>query len=232
MTPTPPPFIGTLTAALAALALPMAAPAQDAPLPLPQFTMPRGCEMVVIVQMSDCFANVVYTCADTPGERNVAYTLPEGMSYHSTISTSYQWLSSLDTFSGDYVETELPAADPIDIAGLVANGIDSFSFSQVNRSTGERFNYTGYDWLSGSETVIDGVRLLETTFRVRSVDDAGTITYDAQGTEYVDPERGLFLQGRTWYDDDPETLYVASPVEFVFPGEANDTTFTPLYGCN
>lgn len=220
-----------LTVAALALAVPTLAAAQETV--LPDFVMPEGCDLVVIVQSSNCTATVTYTCADAePGVRHLATIYEDGFGYYSEVGPTYLWLMSFNMFDGDYQETILPAADPIDIGNLLENGIDSLSFSQVERSTGRIINWTGYDWLSGFDTTIDGVLLLETTFHVRGVYEDGTPYYEAEGTEYLDPELVLFYQGRSWYDGDPNTMSVTSPVEFVFPGEENDTFYAPLYGCS
>ncbi len=209
------------------------ATAQENPLMLPAFTMPRGCELIVIMQAPGCFASVIYSCeGDAQGTRRIADMVAEGMTYHSSVDAVYTWIDGFDPATGEYFETEMPVADTIDVDALVANGVNSFAITQVNRANGERQHFRGYDWLTGNETTIDGVRLLEAEFRMAATFDDGSPYFSAEGTEWVEPDLGLFFTGDVWYDGDASEVYENTPIEFVFPGEPGDTAYQPRYGCN
>ena len=198
----------------------------------PAFVMPAGCELIVTTQYSDCSAQVAYSCAGSdPGVRHLANIYADGLGYMSSVDATYTWIDGLNLADGSYEVTQFPVLDPIDTDNLQAAGIDAFSLVRTVRETGATLRFNGYDWLTGFDTEIDGVRLLETTFHVRAVAEDGSIFYEAEGTEFLDPDLGLFHQGRTWYDGNTEEVWATAPVEFDFPGEPAAADFTPRFGC-
>lgn len=197
------------------------------------FAPPEGCTLQLTVQQRSCTVAQHFTCsADKPGDQWVAYFTRDGLTYQSRIDVETRWMESTDTVSGisDYLVDE--AADHASISTLLKTGRDDFDFWTVS-DTGERLRHIGQDDLIGT-TVIDGVKLDTTRFKLKTFSEAGDLLIEREGTQFVSREFGRFYggvenssdwQGQTERTDD-------SPVKFIRPGQPNFGTTEPEYDCN
>jgi hypothetical protein len=79
--------------------------------------------------------------------------------------------------------------------------------------------------------VIDGEVLLNTEYAYDQLDPAGNITASNAGRQFVSEPHRLFFFGVSWSSETPDDQFDASPVEFIYPGEAGFFSATPKFGC-
>lgn len=195
------------------------------------WTPPDGCEVYVTVQSKGCYVAHHYRCAGDPaGDQWRVDMGQEGEFFYSRVDSEGQWLES---FGQTRQVLDPSPADPASISNLLATGLDTAEFS-VSRDDGTGSRYSGFDRLTGTEVVIDGVTLLQTEIDFTEYDRAGNVVGRARGNEFVHPDWRIFLGGPGERDlGDGKWLPIDSgPVEFAFPGEEGFLETQPKYGCN
>jgi hypothetical protein len=195
------------------------------------WTEPAGCEVYVTVQSKACRVSHHYHCsADTPGDQWRVDMDQEGTFFFSRIDREGQWVESL----GATRQTLDPfPADPASISALLAQGIDTADFFVTN-DDGSSSRYSGFDRLTGSEMVIDGVTLLQTEIDFTEYTADGTVLGRARGREYIHPDWRTFFAGPGERDlGDGQWLPIdGSPVDFIFSGEPGFLSTQPIYDCD
>ena len=196
------------------------------------FTPPQGCTGTLTVQMKSCLVTNVWTCqGDTPGEQWVSIFTQAGPWQVRKVDRDFQWLTTYYA-SPPTVETmALPAADPSNLDELLSTRNDLYDFT-VTRDDGtpaERF--VGYDRLTGESAEIDGETLLRTEFAYDILDPAGETVSSAAGRQYVSATHRLFFFGQDWDAATPDQITDASPVKFIYPGEAGFFSAMPVFDC-
>lgn len=214
--------------ALLICALPVAAAAQ-APR---QVTLPEGCTAEMTVQTANCTVSHHFTCEGDPEgwRRRVDLDL-DGVSYFGAIDRETQWVESVYP-RADRREMLAPdPADPASFTELVETGADSFDFTTLSEQVGET-RYVGFDSLTGETVTIDGVDLKRTDYEVRAIGPDGNELWRSAGSEYIDPERRIFLSGTSEVTG-PDGSFTSddTPVEFIFPDEPGFLSSNPKHGC-
>ena len=195
------------------------------------WTQPEGCEVYVTVQSKACRVSHHYTCSmDAPGDQWRVDMDQEGTFFFSRIDREGQWVESI----GETRQTLDPSpADAASISGLLAQGIDTADFF-VTTEDGTSSRYSGFDRLTGTEVVIDGVTLLQTEIDFTEYTADGTVLGRARGNEYIHPDWRTFFAGPGERDlGDGQWLPIdGSPVDFIFPGEPGFLSTQPIYDCD
>jgi hypothetical protein len=195
------------------------------------WTAPVGCEVFMTVQAKACRVSHYYRCeGDNPGDQWRVDMDQEGEFFHSRIDTEAQWVESYDPVM--QVLDPSPV-DPASLTELLASGKDTWHFT-LSREDGTGSRVSGYDRLTGSTVVIDGITLNQTEVEFVEYDLAGTVIRRGRGSEYVHPDWRLFFAGPGETDlGDGQWLPIdGSPVEFIFPGEAGFLAAQPIYDCD
>ena len=118
------------------------------------WTAPQGCEAFLTVQAKACRVSHYYKCsADAPGDQWRVDLDQEGPFFYSRINSEAEWVESYDPVK--QVLDPNPA-DPARFSELLAEGIDTWSFS-LSREDGQASRAEGYDRLTGQSVVIDGI---------------------------------------------------------------------------
>jgi hypothetical protein len=192
---------------------------------------PAGCEAFLTVQSKACRVSHYYTCqGDAPGEQWRVDIDQEGPFFYSKIDSEAQWLESYDPIK----QTLDPApADPASFSELLASGVDTWDFT-LSKADGSGSRATGYDRLTGTSVLIDGVTLSQTEIEFTEYDLNGTVLRQSRGNEYAHPDWRLFFAGPGETDlGDGKWLPIdGSPVDFVFPGEEGFLALQPIYDCD
>ncbi len=195
------------------------------------WTAPQGCEAFLTVQAKACRVSHYYKCsADAPGDQWRVDLDQEGPFFYSRINSEAEWVESYDPVK--QVLDPNPA-DPARFSELLAEGIDTWSFS-LSREDGQASRAEGYDRLTGQSVVIDGIPLQQTEVEFTEYDPAGNVLRRSRGNEYLHPDWRLFFAGPGETDlGDGQWLPIdGSPVEFVFPGEKGFLARQPIYDCD
>lgn len=213
------------TAPLALMALPASAASK--------FTPPKGCEAYVTVQHSNCQVSYHYTCSGDPkGDQWAVYAGAEGPYYMSKIDSETRWLESYDLVAGESDQMG-DETEPASFSDLLKTGRDDYDFTTVSNN-GEVRRYKGYDKLAGSTVTIDGVKLEETEFSLRSYGADGTLLNKRTGKQFINRDWRLFFSGEEDFENgDGEKEHTKDlPVTFAFPGDAGFLSATPQFGCD
>lgn len=196
------------------------------------FSAPKGCEVFLTVQTRACSVSHHFTCAGDPeGDQWRADLDEEGTTFIGRIDFETQWLESFFVLSGGS-ERLISANDPASFSELLAVGSDSYDFV-TQSETGETFRYLGKDRLTGDDTVINGVELLGTEYRIQGITEAGDIFWESRGFEFISPEFRFFVGGisNTVLPDGEVLTEDGSPMEIIFPGEPGFLSSSPKYDC-
>ncbi|MES2333469.1 MAG: hypothetical protein V4551_02185 [Pseudomonadota bacterium] len=192
---------------------------------------PKGCDVFMTVQAKACRVSHFYTCgADAPGDQWRVDIDQEGPFFYSRIDSEAQWIESYDPIK----QTLDPSpADPASFSELLASGIDTWDFN-LSRADGSGSRATGYDRLTGTTVVIDGISLSQTEVEFTEFGRDGTVLRRSRGNEYLNPDWRMFFAGpgETDLGDGQWLLIDGSPVEFIFPGEEGFLSTQPKYDCD
>jgi hypothetical protein len=196
------------------------------------FAPPAGCTGTLTVQMRSCLVTNVWTCAaDAPGEQWVALFTQEGPWQVRRIDRDFQWLTTYYASTASVETMQQPAADPSNLDELLTTQNDQYDFI-VTRDDGtapERF--VGYDRLTGESVQIDGETLLRTEFAYDVLAPDGAVTSSSAGRQFVSATHRLFFFGQDWNLATPDLITDASPVQFIYPGEAGFFSSKPTFDC-
>ena len=196
------------------------------------FTPPQGCTGVLTVQMRQCLVTNVWSCAaDAPGEQWVSLFTQAGPWQVRKVDRDFQWLSTFYASPPVTESIQLPAVDPSNLDELLTTQNDKYDFT-VNRDDGtEPERYVGYDRLTGETVQIDGETLLRTEFAYDQLNAAGGVTSSSAGRQYVSATHRLYFFGEDWNAATPDQITDASPVQFIYPGEAGFFSPNPKFDC-
>ena len=209
----------------AALALPASAASK--------FTPPKGCEAYVTVQHSNCQVSYHYTCSGDPkGDQWAVYAGAEGPYYMSKIDSETRWLESYDLIAGESDQMG-DETDPASFSTLLEGGRDDYDFTTVS-NTGEVRRYKGYDKLADTSVTIDGVKMEQTEFALRSYAADGTMLSKRTGQQLINRDWRIFFADEEDFENgDGEKEHSKDlPVTFAFPGDAGFLSATPQFGCD
>ena len=217
----------------AAVGIAVAAAMLAAPALAGTFVAPKGCTAYLTVQQHGCIVSNHYRCEqDAPGDQWRADFNANGPFFVSRIDSETQWVESYDLATHERETLAPDATDPASFTELMAKGIDSYDFSTVTDS-GARRHYAGFDKLTGSSVVVDGVTLPETQFDLTARDADGKMLWHSAGNEFVAPKWRIFLSGEgTWEDDQGKTHFNNRPVKIVLPGQPGFGATVPVFDCN
>lgn len=196
------------------------------------FTPPQGCTGTLTVQMRSCLVTNVWTCAaDAPGEQWVSLFTQEGPWQVRKIDRDFQWLTTYYASTASVETMQQPAADPSDLDELLTTRNDLYDFvvTRDDGSAPERF--VGYDRLTGESVQIDGETLLRTEFAYDVLDEGGAVTSSSAGRQFISETHRLFFFGEDWNIATPGQVTDASPMQFIYPGEAGFFSPNPKYDC-
>lgn len=200
------------------------------------FTPPQGCEAFLTVQSRGCSVSVMWRCDLAPdGDFSEASYGPDGLETLVSYTASYQWIDTVYTWDQSREEFLPPAADPIDVAGLIKTGIDTYEFS-MRRSEPDRtyeIRVTGADELTGATSEIDGYTLDHVHTRLEIADDEGNVEYSSDGIQYFSRALGQFFLGTetVQFEDGERGEFDTTPVDIIEPGEPGFGSTVPLYDC-
>lgn len=196
------------------------------------FAPPQGCTGTLTVQMKSCLVTNIWTCAaDAPGDQWVAIFTQAGPWQVRKVDRDFQWLTTYYAAPPAVETMQQPATDPSNLDELLTTRNDLYDFS-ISRDDGtptERF--VGYDRLTGETVQIDGETLLRTEFAYDIRDPAGQITSSAAGRQFVSETHRLFFFGQDWNAASPDQITDASPIQFIYPGEAGFMSPDPKFDC-
>lgn len=198
-----------------------------------KFTPPKGCEVFVTVQHSDCQVSQHYTCAgEAKGDQWSVYEGAEGPYYMSRIDRETRWIESHDlvTPDSDRLGTE---TNPASFTGLLETGRDDFDFTTESRS-GEVRRYVGYDKLTGRKITIDGIEMDQTEFDLQTFAADGSLLHRRSGNQMISRDWRLFFSDTEHFENaygDVEDT-VSRPMTFAFPGDAGFLSSRPQFGCD
>lgn len=196
------------------------------------FSLPAGCTGYLTVQMRSCVVSHHFTCANDPEgwQRRVDLT-EDGLTYAGAIDAETQWMESFHVSSGHSERLEASPADPANMTGLMAEGVDTYDFRTLSDEIGVT-RYKGQDRLTGAVVTIDGVTLHQTEYEITASLPDGTFLWSSEGREYISQEFRMFLSGTGTVTTPDETWDVDdTPVEFIFPGEEGFLSANPKHGC-
>ena len=185
------------------------------------------------VQSHGCYVANYYRCeADNQGDQWRADYDQEGPFYLSKIDYETQWIESYDMNPAVKQTLDPSPADPASFSDLLTKGYDSFVFS-LTKNNGEHTNVRGFDKLTGTSVVIDGVTLPQTEFEYTETDDAGAVLRQARGKEFIHPDWRNFYSGSSeWFDGTNWLPLEGSPVQFIQPGEKGFAATQPIFDCD
>jgi len=196
------------------------------------FAPPQGCTGTLTVQLRSCLVTHLWTCeADAPGEQWIALFGQDGPFQVRKIDAEFQWLT---TYYADPPRTETmvqPAPDPESLTELFANADDTYDFTVETDDGAPPERILGFDKLTGETVVIDGEPLLRTEFGYDTLAPDGAIIASRAGRQYVSERHRIFLFGTDWDAETPDEVFDASPVQFIYPGEAGFFAASPRYDC-
>jgi len=201
------------------------------------FTPPRGCETFLTVQHKSCMVSVQWRCDETPGNQSwSAMFSSEGLESVTSYSGDYQWLDAIYMWDSSREAFVPPAADPISVSTLLADGVDTFDFT-MRRTQPDRsydIRVVGADVLTGETARIDGYDVDLVSTRVEITAEDGTVEYKAEGTQYLSRAFRQFFLGteRVFSDDGSFEDYDDTPVDVIETGEPGFGMTEPLYNCN
>lgn len=200
------------------------------------FDLPEGCEAFLTVQSKGCSVSVLWRCEGSPkGDFSEASFGPDGLESLVNYGADYQWLDTLYTWDSSSEALLPPAADPIELTGLIETGVDTYDFTMRRSEPGKRYDIrvTGADELTGRTTKVDGYTLDIVRTRLEITDEDGAVEYRSEGFQYFSRELGQFFLGaETVYGEDgAPSDYDSSPVDIILPGEPGFGSTTPLYEC-
>lgn len=196
------------------------------------FEPPQGCEGVLTVQSNSCLVTHVWTCeADAPGEQWVAIFNRVGPFSIRKVDENFQWLETYYAQDGKVETMVLPAADPASLDELFETQTDTYDFEVENNVGEPTERIRGFDLLTGETVVIDDEELLATEFGYEVVMPDGEVSYRGAGAQFVSETHRLFFLGLSWDQEEPDQVFDASPVEFIYPGEPGFFSATPFYDC-
>lgn len=211
---------------LAALLVLAAGPA----LAVTEFQPPQGCEGVLTVQAKTCLVSLVWQCGhDAPGEQWVAMFTGMGPFQVRKIDRDFQWLETYYTDRTERMEAD--PKDPASLTELISTGHDTYDFVVTTDDGAPPERVVGFDRLTGERVEIDGEPLLRTEFAYQSVTPDGELIYAGAGAQFVSERHHLFFLGTSWDQAAPEDVFDATPVEFIYPGEAGFFEAVPRYDC-
>lgn len=197
------------------------------------FTPPEGCTGFLTVQSRGCKVSNHYRCtAHLPGDQTRADFGPEGPYFVSHIDHETQWVASIDLSTGVEQRLQPAPADPASFSELLAKGLDTYDF-RLARTDGSASRVTGFDRLTGTRVVIDGIALQETEFEMTETAPDGTVVQRGRGVEYVHPQWRLFFSGPSEFALDDVFLPIdRSPITFSQPGDPGFMETEPKFECD
>lgn len=200
------------------------------------FSPPEGCEAFLTVQSASCEVNILWRCDIAPdGDKWEAYFDRDGLQSIASYSSQYAWLDAVYMWDSSREEATGSPIDPISLAMLVLNDVDSYDFQmrRTDDSGTRNLRVVGTDTLTGEEQTIDGQLLQVARFEYDILEDDGALFYRSFGTQLFSPEMMVFFAAKgTSVSDDSTFEYDSTPVDFIFPGEPGFAGTTPLYGCD
>jgi hypothetical protein len=203
-----------------------------APVLAQTFDPPPGCSGILTVQSKSCLVTHVWTCeGDAAGEKWIALFNRVGPFNIRKVDENFQWLETYYAQDGKVETMVLPATDPPSLTELFETQTDTYDFVIQNNIGEPDERVRGFDLLTGEEVVIDGEPLLATEFGYEVVLPNGEVSYRGAGAQFVSEEYRLFFLGTSWSADDPDEVFDASPVDFVYPGEPGFFASNPVYDC-
>lgn len=196
------------------------------------FDPPQGCTGLLTVQSKSCLVTHVWTCeGDAEGEKWIALFNRVGPFNIRKVDEDFQWLETYYAQDGKVETMVVPANDPPNLTELFETQTDTYDFVIKNNIGEPDERVRGFDLLTGETVVIDGEELLATEFGYEVVLPDGEVSYRGAGAQFVSEAYRLFFLGTSWPADDPEDVLDASPVDFVYPGEAGFFASSPIYDC-
>ena len=195
------------------------------------WSAPEGCEAFMTVQAKACRVSHYYRCTgDAPGDQWRVDMDQEGPFFFSRINSEAEWVESFDPVR--QILDPSPA-DPARFSELLASGVDTWDFT-LSKEDGTGSRASGYDRLTGTTVVIDGITLSQTEVEFTEYDLAGNVLRRSRGNEYLHPDWRLFFAGPGETDlGDGQWLPIdGSPLQFVFSGEEGFLSSQPLFDCN
>lgn len=196
------------------------------------FTPPAGCTGTLTVQLRQCLVTNVWTCAaDAPGEQWVSLFTRDGPWQVRKVDRDFQWLTTFYASPPATETMQLPATDPSNLDELLNTQNDMYDFTVTRDDGSEPERYVGYDRLTGESVQIDGETLLRTEFAYDQLNPAGEIVSSSAGRQYVSATLRLFFFGEDWNLATPDQITDASPVQFIYPGEAGFFSPNPQFDC-
>ena len=203
-----------------------------APVAAQTFDPPPGCTGVLTVQSKSCLVTHVWTCeGDAEGEKWIALFNRVGPFNIRKVDENFQWLETYYAQDGKIETMVLPAADPPSLTELFETQTDTYDFVIRNNVDEPEERVRGFDLLTGETVIIDDEPLLATEFGYEVVLPDGEVSYRGAGAQFVSEEHRLFFLGTSWSADDPEDVFDASPVTFIYPGEPGFFASSPVYEC-
>ena len=210
----------------------LAASAMALPGAAQTFDPPPGCAGVLTVQSKSCLVTHVWQCeADAEGEQWVALFNRVGPFNVRKVDENFQWLETYYNQDGKVETMVVPADDPPSLTELFETQADTYDFLIENNIGEPTERVRGFDLLTGEEVVIDGEPLLATQFGYEVVLPDGEVSYRGAGAQFVSESHRLFFLGTSWSEEDPDEIFDATPVEFIYPGEPGFFDATPRYDC-
>ena len=203
------------------------------PVAAQSFSPPEGCTGYLTVQSKSCVVSNHMRCEmdDTGDNRRVDFG-ETGFEYSGRTNAESQWVESYYPNSESYEVLGPDPVKPASFSALLETGISEYDFTAVDQN-GEVFRFIGVDRLTGEEVEIDGVMLKRTAYEIRLEDAEGSVSWMSRGSEFVNPEWGIFLSGTgiSLVPGQDETDEDNTPVEFIFPGEPGFFSTQPPFGC-
>lgn len=200
------------------------------------FTPPRGCETFLTVQHKSCMVSVHWRCATQDDTVSSATFSEDGLESVTSYSDDYQWLEAIYMWDSSREVFIPPAADPVSISTLLAEGIDTFDFNmrRAQRDRSYDIRIVGADELTGETAEIDGYSVDLVRTRVEITAEDGTVEYKAEGLQYLSRSLSQFFLGmeRVFADDGSFSDYDDTPVDIIEAGDPGFGMTQPLYNCS
>lgn len=195
------------------------------------FEPPQGCTGFLTIQAKSCLLINAWTCeGDLEGSRWLGLFTAGGLFRVDQVSDEFELLQVIYPSTRDRQEIVDPAADPANFSELVDTGLDTFDYSMT--LNGEPFERrSGFDLLTGEETVIDGQLLLNTQYVSETYGPDGNLLRASEGLQFISVEDRLFLPGLSWDPADPDDINDATPVTIRRPGEVGFMASVPVHDC-
>ncbi len=194
------------------------------------------CDPILTVQNADCTVTIIRACSDWAlgASTSVTYDL-NGRISAAASDENGAWLESFTTWDNAWERAIGTPEDPVSLDTLLSEGIDTYNFRITHEVDGESriLQVIGADILTGVEQRIDNVPLKTVTTDLRILEADGSVFYQTQGMQFVQPEMRLWLLGTDSVigANGSVTNYDSSPVDFIFPGEPGFGETMPLFGC-